>query len=137
MNLVKLSAGLVAGLVMFDVAVQAAPMPPVGQWQCVATNNRGTQWVVNSESRGHAIKKARQRCYAQGSNHCYVSRNDCRFNNGKLWTCRVRDHHGRIWRHTDMSADLACRDAEHACRHWHNTRGMTNYMCKVVSNRRT
>ena len=138
MNLLKLSVGVVAGLIMFDAAVQAAPTPPpVGQWQCHATNNRNMRWYNNSADRHRALRKARQRCYAQGSRHCYASKNDCHYNQGKFWTCRVRDHRGRIWKRTDVKVRVACHEARHACRHWHNKRGINNFMCKVVSQRRT
>lgn len=137
MNLLKFSAGVAVGLIMFDAAVQAAPMPPVGQWQCVATNNRGMRWVANSADHHQALRKARQRCYAQGSHHCYVSKNSCRYNEGKFWTCRVRDHRGRIWKRSNVQAGVACHEAKYACRHWHNQRGINNFMCKVVAERRT
>lgn len=137
MKLLKLAAVATAALIMVDVAAQAAPMPPVGQWQCYATNNRGMTWYQNSADRHRAITVARQRCYNDGSRHCYISKNDCRYNNGEQWTCRVRDHHDRTWVRTAMTAKEACHAAEHACRHWHNKRGMDNYMCKVVNERRT
>lgn len=136
MKTLKVIAGLAIGLCVVEV-VQAAPMPPVGKWQCYAVNNRGMRWFQNASDRQAAMQGARQRCFSAGSRYCHISRDDCRYNQGKFWTCRVRDHRGRIFRGNDTTAKYACQNAKHQCRHWHNKRGIKNYECVVVSEGRS
>jgi hypothetical protein len=136
MKLLKIISGLAIGLGMLQVAT-AAPMPPVGKWQCFASNNRGVRWYQNANDRQRAMKKVRQRCYAAGSRRCYVDRDDCRFNQGKFWTCHVQGRRGRSWKATDTTSKAACHQAKRKCRHWHDKRDIDNYRCNVVSERRT